>query len=49
MMQHADRHDGLDALMRANRALLLGALWGALALCVVGSVVYDIGRWVQAW
>jgi hypothetical protein len=38
-----------DTLIRANTALLLTLVWGALALCAFGAVVYDVGRWFQAW
>ena len=31
---------------RVNTALLLGILWGALALCVFGALSYDIARWL---
>jgi hypothetical protein len=27
---------------RANRILLLGILWSALAACVIGALAYDI-------
>jgi hypothetical protein len=27
---------------RANRVLLLGILWSALAACVIGALAYDI-------
>jgi hypothetical protein len=30
---------------RVNTALLLGILWAALATCVLGALVYDIGYW----
>jgi hypothetical protein len=49
MTRHADLHEGFDAMVRANRALLLGLLWGALTVCVVSSAIYDVGHWVHAW
>jgi hypothetical protein len=49
MLRHADLHDGFEALLRANRALMLGLVWGALAACVVSSVIYDVGHWLHAW
>jgi hypothetical protein len=49
MVRHADHSDGLDAVIRANRALLLGLLWGALFACVAVASVYDVGRWFNAW
>jgi hypothetical protein len=49
MVRHADRHDGFDAVIRANRILLLSVLWAALVACVVSSAVYDVGHWLNAW
>jgi hypothetical protein len=49
MVRHADRHVGCEILLRANRAVLLGLLWTALAVCVVGSAIYDVGHWFHAW
>lgn len=37
------------ALLRANRALALGLLWGGLAFCVVAAAVYDVRHWFAAW
>ena len=34
---------------RANTMLLLGILWSALALCVLGALSYDIAHWFGAW
>ena len=34
---------------RANTMLLLGILWSALALCVLGALSYDIAHWFSAW
>jgi hypothetical protein len=33
-------------VQRANTALMLGLLWGALAACVIAALVYDVARWV---
>jgi hypothetical protein len=33
---------------RAHTVLLLGILWSALALCVLGAVSYDIAYWFGA-
>jgi hypothetical protein len=30
---------------RASTLLLLGILWGALGVCVVGAFAYDIASW----
>jgi hypothetical protein len=38
-----------ETLIRANTALMLTLVWGALGLCAFGAVVYDVGRWFQAW
>jgi len=29
--------------------VVLGLLWVALAACVVGSLVYDVADWINAW
>ena len=34
---------------RANTALLLAILWGALAICVLGALAYDIAYWLDGW
>ena len=34
---------------RANTMLLLGILWSALALCVLGALSYDIAHWFGTW
>ena len=34
---------------RANTMLLLGILWSALALCVLGALSYGIAHWFSAW
>ena len=34
---------------RANTVLLLTVLWGALAACAIGAMVYDIAHWLNAW
>ena len=34
---------------RANTALLLGILWGALVTCVRGALAYDIRSWFEGW
>jgi hypothetical protein len=34
---------------RANTVLLLGILWGGLAACVIGALVYDIAYWLEGW
>jgi len=33
---------------RANTVLLLGILWSALAVCVLGALSYDIAYWFRA-
>jgi hypothetical protein len=32
---------------RAETVLLLGTLWGALAACVIASMIYDIAYWLS--
>jgi hypothetical protein len=39
----------VDLVERANTMLLLGILWSALALCVLGALSYDIAHWFSAW
>ena len=34
---------------RANTALLLGILWAALGICVLGALAYDIAYWFEGW
>jgi hypothetical protein len=29
--------------------MILGVLWCALGTCVIGSLAYDVGRWLDAW
>ena len=36
-------------VQRANTAVLLSILWGALAACAIGATIYDIAYWVGAW
>jgi hypothetical protein len=40
---------GKHLVQRANSALLLGILWTALALCVLGALAYDVRSWLEAW
>ena len=49
VVRHADHHDHLNVVLRTNRTVVLALLWGALAGCVVGSVVYDVAEWIGAW
>jgi hypothetical protein len=49
MVRPAHHHDGFDAVIRANRVLLLSLMWTALLACIVASVVHDVGHWVGAW
>jgi len=36
-------------VQRANTAVLLSILWGGLAACAIGAMVYDIAYWLKAW
>ena len=38
-----------QALLRANTAVLLTLVWGGLAVCAFGAVIYDVGRLVDVW
>jgi hypothetical protein len=37
-----------QTLLRANTAVMLSLVWGGLALCALGAVVYDVGRMLTA-
>jgi len=37
------------ALARANMAVVLGLLWGGLALCAIAASVYDVRNWFGGW
>ena len=43
MAHLVDRH----FVERANTMLLLGILWGGLAVCVIGALAYDIAYWLE--
>jgi hypothetical protein len=45
MAHPVDRH----LVERANAVLLLGILWGGLAACVIGAMVYDVVYFVKGW
>jgi hypothetical protein len=49
MVPQVDHRDRFDAVVRANRMMILGVLWCALATCAISSLVYDVGRWLDAW
>jgi hypothetical protein len=49
MVRQAGHSDGFDDILRVNRTVLLGLLWGALFACVAAASVYDVGRWVNLW
>ncbi len=36
-------------LLRCNTALMLSLVWGGLATCALGAVVFDFGRVFGAW
>jgi hypothetical protein len=46
---NADHHEGIDVVLRANTVLVLSLLWAAFAACVVISLAYDVGHWLNAW
>jgi hypothetical protein len=41
-MSHLDRH----SLERANTILILGMLWGGLAVCALGALAFDVALWL---
>ena len=41
--------NGKKWLERANTVLVLGVLWSALAVCVIGALSYDMAYWFTAW
>jgi hypothetical protein len=45
MARPIDKH----FVQRANTVVLLAILWGGLAACALGAVVYDIAYWLNAW
>jgi hypothetical protein len=49
MVRHVNPHDPFHVLLRANRILVLTALWAALAACIVGSLALDVADWLSAW
>jgi hypothetical protein len=38
-----------EFLVRANRAVLLGAVGGGAAFCAAGAAIYDVGYWFGLW
>jgi hypothetical protein len=42
---HVDRH----TLARVNNAIMIGLFGSALAACMIGASVYDVGRLFSAW
>jgi hypothetical protein len=49
VIRQLNHHDQFNFLVRTNRAVMLAVLWAALAACVVGSAVYDVADWINAW
>jgi hypothetical protein len=49
MVRYAGHFDGKNALIRANRTVLLSLLWAGLFACFAVASVYDLGRWIDAW
>ena len=45
MAHLVDKH----LMERAKTVLLLGILWGGLAACALGAMVYDVALWLGAW
>jgi hypothetical protein len=44
MFRHTDRNDGIDVVLRANRARMLRLLWTAFAACVVSSLAHYVSK-----
>lgn len=42
---HFNRHK----LARVNSAVMLGAIGGGLAFCVLGAAIYDLERLFSSW
>jgi hypothetical protein len=42
---HCNRH----TIARINNAMMLGLFGSALAACMIGASVYDVGRLFSAW
>ncbi len=40
---------GKQCLQRANTAVMLSFIYGGLAACALGAVVFDFGRIFGAW
>ena len=38
-----------EFLLRANTAVLLTLVWGGLAACAFGAVIFDVGRLLTLW
>ena len=49
MVYHIENRDWFDAVLRANRVVVLSLLWSALATCAISSTVYDVGHWLNSW
>jgi hypothetical protein len=43
MAHLVDKH----TVERANAVLLLSTVWGALAACAIGAMIYDISFWLR--
>ena len=42
-------HIPVREVARANLAIALTLVWSGVAACVVAAVVFDVGRWLEAW
>ena len=38
-----------ESLLRVNTAAMLTLVWGGLAICALGAVIFDIGRAIAVW
>jgi hypothetical protein len=38
-----------ESIVRANTAMMLTLVWGGLAACALGAVIFDFGRIFAIW
>ena len=38
-----------ESFVRANTAMMLALVWGGLAVCALGAVIFDLGRVFSIW
>jgi hypothetical protein len=40
---------GAATFARLNTVVIFGAIVSGLALCAIGAIVYDVGRFISVW